>query len=88
MGIQWSTAEYSKDQKIGIGSSEVVRELLWNHESWERGYNGVQPRVREWELSQLLVEDNHGKLVVEEELEVSLWRLSVWLEDLDTVRLF
>jgi hypothetical protein len=32
--------------------------------------------------------DKHGKLVVKEELEVSLWKLSVWLEDLVTVRLF
>jgi hypothetical protein len=51
-------------------------------------YNGVQQRVREWELSQLSVGDSHGKLVVEEELEVSLWRLSVWLDDLVPVRLF
>jgi hypothetical protein len=36
---------------------------------------------------QLSVGYSHGKLVVEEELEVSLWRLSVWLEDLVTVRL-
>jgi hypothetical protein len=36
---------------------------------------------------QLSVGDIHGKLVVEEELEVSLWRLFVWLEDLVTVRL-
>jgi hypothetical protein len=28
------------------------------------------------------------KLVVEEELEIGLWKLSVWLEDLVTVRLF
>jgi hypothetical protein len=28
------------------------------------------------------------KLVVEEDLEVSLWRLSMWLEDLVTMRLF
>jgi hypothetical protein len=44
-------------------------------------YNGIQ------EVSQLSVWNSHRKLVVEEELEVSLWRLSVWLEDLDTVRL-
>jgi hypothetical protein len=50
--------------------------------------NRVQQTVQEWELSQLSVEDSHKKLVVEEELEVSLWRLSVWLEDLLTVRLF
>jgi hypothetical protein len=25
-------------------------------------------------------EDRHGKLLVEEELEVGLWRLTVWLE--------
>jgi hypothetical protein len=37
---------------------------------------------------ELSVGYSHGKLVVEEELEVSLWRLSVWLEDLFTVRLF
>jgi hypothetical protein len=30
------------------------------------------------------IRKSHGKLVVEEELEVSLWRLSVWLEDLVT----
>jgi hypothetical protein len=34
---------------------------------------------------QLTVGDSHGKLAVEEELEVSLWRLNVWLEDLFTV---
>jgi hypothetical protein len=43
-------------------------------------------RVREW--VQLSAGDGHGKLVVEKELEVSLRRLSVWLEDLVTVRLF
>jgi hypothetical protein len=36
------------------------------------------------ELSRLRSEV--GKLVVEEELEVGIWRLSVWLEDLFTVR--
>jgi hypothetical protein len=46
-------------------------------------------RVREWELSQLSAGVSHGKLVeVGEELEVGLWRLSVWLEDLVTARLF
>jgi hypothetical protein len=29
----------------------------------------------------LLAGDNHRKFVVEEELEVGLWRLNVWLED-------
>jgi hypothetical protein len=29
---------------------------------------------REWKFSQLSVEDSHGKLVVEEELDVGLWR--------------
>jgi hypothetical protein len=33
-------------------------------------------------------ECSHGKLVVKEELEVSLWRFSVWLEDLVTMTLF
>jgi hypothetical protein len=28
-----------------------------------------------------LVEDNHGKFVAEEEQEVHMWRLGVWLED-------
>jgi hypothetical protein len=32
---------------------------------------------------ELSVQDGHEKLV--EELEVSLWRLSVWLEDLVTM---
>jgi hypothetical protein len=41
---------------------------------------------QEWEFSQLSV-DGHGKLVVGEELEVSLWGLSMWLECLVTVRL-
>jgi hypothetical protein len=50
-------------------------------------YNGVQQRVREWELDQLSVGNSHGKLGVKEELENNLWRLSVWLEDLATVRL-
>jgi hypothetical protein len=36
---------------------------------------------------QLSAGDSHGKLVVAEELEVSLWGLGVWLEDLATVRL-
>jgi hypothetical protein len=31
--------------------------------------------------------DTYGKLEVEEESEVSLWILSVWLEDLFPVRL-
>jgi hypothetical protein len=31
---------------------------------------------------------SHGKLVVDEELGVSLWRFSAWLEDLVTVKLF
>jgi hypothetical protein len=35
----------------------------------------------------LSVGDSHAKLV-DEDLEVVLWRLSVWLEDLVTVRLF
>jgi hypothetical protein len=37
---------------------------------------------------QLSVQDSQGKLVVEEVLEVSLWRLTVRLEDLFTLRLF
>jgi hypothetical protein len=57
-------------------------------ESREWEYNRVQQREWEWELSQLSVGDNHGKLVVEEELEVSLWGHGMWLEDLVTVRLF
>jgi hypothetical protein len=36
----------------------------------------------------LSVADSHGKLVAAEELEVSLWKLIVWLEDLFTVGLF
>jgi hypothetical protein len=35
---------------------------------------------REWEFSQLSMGDSHGKLIAQQELEVSLWRLSVWLE--------
>jgi hypothetical protein len=38
--------------------------------------------------SQLSVGDSHGKSVAEEELEVSLWRRSVWLEVLVIVMLF
>jgi hypothetical protein len=30
----------------------------------------------------------HSSVEVEEELEVGLWRLTVWLEDLVTVKLF
>jgi hypothetical protein len=37
--------------------------------------------------TELLVGNSRGKLVVEEELEFSLWRLGVWLEGLVTVRL-
>jgi hypothetical protein len=36
----------------------------------------------------LSVGDSHGNFIVEEELEVGLWRFSVWLENLVTVRLF
>jgi hypothetical protein len=25
--------------------------------------------------------DDHGKFIVEEEIEVGLWKLNVWLED-------
>jgi hypothetical protein len=32
-------------------------------------------------VSQFSVGDSHGKFVVEEELEVSLWKLNVWFED-------
>jgi hypothetical protein len=70
---------------MGIGTSEVIRELLWKNEVKRMG---IQWNTTEWELSQFSVEDNHGKLVVEGELEVSLWRLCVWLEDLVKVRLF
>jgi hypothetical protein len=38
--------------------------------------------------TELSVGDSPGKLVAEEELEVGLWKLSVWLEDLVTVRPF
>jgi hypothetical protein len=48
-------------------------------------YIGVKQNAN---LVQLSVGDSHGKSVVEEELEVSRSRLSVWLEDLVTVRLF
>jgi hypothetical protein len=52
--------------------------------------NGVFRRVSAEELSrrqsalrvlQFSVGDNYGKFVVEEELEVGLWRLNVWFED-------
>jgi hypothetical protein len=38
--------------------------------------------------TELWLGDRYGKLVVEKEILVSLWRLSVWLEDLVTMRLF
>jgi hypothetical protein len=37
---------------------------------------------------QLSVGESHGKFVVEQEVEASLWKLNVRLEDLVTVRLF
>jgi hypothetical protein len=35
----------------------------------------------DFEFSQFSVGDSHGKFIVEEELEVDLWRRKVWLED-------
>jgi hypothetical protein len=64
---------------------DYIKEFERTTESREWEYNEVQQSVQEWEGKQLPVGDNHGKLVVEEELEVSLWRLSVWLEDVVTV---
>jgi hypothetical protein len=37
--------------------------------------------------SEFSVEDGHGRFDVEEEEEVDLWKLGVWLEELFTVRL-
>jgi hypothetical protein len=63
---------------------------LFSMGSVPKMYNEVRiVQARQWSPEvQLLVGDSHGKFVVEEELEVSLWRLSVWLEDLVTVGLF
>jgi hypothetical protein len=58
-------------QNWNLGS-EIVRELLWKNQTQENGntmeYNIVQQCV----LSQLPVRDSNGKLVVEEELKVSM----------------
>jgi hypothetical protein len=73
-------------RELELGIQKFVRE---ESREWEyNGVQGVQQRVCEWELSELRVGDSYGKLVVEEELEGSLLRLSVWLEDLVTARLF
>jgi hypothetical protein len=45
------------------------------------------PRLYKWQnsfgsgTSQFSVGDSHGKFVVGEELEVSLWRFNMWFED-------
>jgi hypothetical protein len=56
---------------------------------------GIQRRKTEYNREyknenwvQLSAGDSQEKLVVEEELEISLWIVSVWLEDFVTVRLF
>jgi hypothetical protein len=72
-----------------LESSEVVRELLRERErqSQDIGNTTEYNRVREWELSQLSGGHSHGKLVVDKVLDVSLWRPSVWLDYIVTLRL-
>jgi hypothetical protein len=76
----------------GSGVFCAVWTMLRLYMRWFEGMSrtkrlGIQRHTTEWELSQLSVGDSHGKLVIEEESEVSLWRLSVW-SDLVTVWLF
>jgi hypothetical protein len=67
---------YNESLIVALSSTQSAEPREWE-------YNGVQHR--EWELSQSSVGNNHGKLVVKDELEADLWSLSVWLEDLVTV---
>jgi hypothetical protein len=74
---------------------DFIRETVWRRVFSVGSMPRKYKRVEFWSLScrsteeyELSVGDGHGKLVVEEELEVSLWRLSVWLKDFVTVTLF
>jgi hypothetical protein len=67
--------------------TSIARQWSCKHASLKKegDFRGV--RAEEfWRQSalqvQLSVGDSHGKFVVEEQLEVSEWRLNVWTEDL------
>jgi hypothetical protein len=69
--------------------TSIARERSCKH-AFLTKEDGVFRVVRAEELSwrqsalrvgQFSVGDSHGKFVVEEELEVGLWRLIVWFED-------
>jgi hypothetical protein len=80
--MDWLSSDHvvtpTEDSRNNRGVVFTVRGRRWEDIEECRNGNSVQ----------LSAGDSHGKFVVEEELEVGLWRLSVWLEDLVTVRLF
>jgi hypothetical protein len=59
----------------------MLRKGVFSVWSVPRLYNEII-RITEAVKSQFSVADSHGKFVVEEQLEVGLWWLNVWLEDL------
>jgi hypothetical protein len=65
---QQSCKHASLTKEDGVFRGDRAEEL-----SWTQSALGV---------SQFSVGDSHGKFVVEEELEVGLWRLNVWFEDI------
>jgi hypothetical protein len=72
---------------IYIYSTSMSVPRLYNWQNPFRAVTGYEILIvlaieaGEKQASPFLLGDSHGKFVVEEELEVDLWRLSVWLED-------
>jgi hypothetical protein len=48
---------------------------------WRMSVPRLYSKVPSITARQLAIRDSHGKFVVEEELEVSLWRFNMWFED-------
>jgi hypothetical protein len=69
--------------------TSIDRQLSCKHASLTKEnsvFRGVRAEELSWRqfalrVSQFSVGDSHGKFVVEEELEVGLWRLNVWIEN-------
>jgi hypothetical protein len=95
LSLSWSSWVPKFQENSSVARSRRIEPREWGYSGVQRSATetrelelGVQKlynKVWEWELSQLSLRNIHGKLEVEE--EVSLWRLSVWLEELVTVRL-
>jgi hypothetical protein len=89
LAITWLVFHVVRAKQTHGTIGRVARQRSCKHASLTREdgvFRGFHTEDLSWTQSTLRVNqfsigDSHGKFVVEEELEVSPWRLNVWFED-------